>query len=919
MERERETRILETAFEECVLGHGRIVLVSGAVASGKTELLRVFTDRCAEGRGLVLAATASRADMEEPFGVVRQLLGSVPADAPGFDHFAPRDAAPGALRDAVAALLELSVTSPLVIVVDDIHFADRASMEWLLWLANRIRSEHVMLTLAESAYNWPVNADCRIELVRQAHFGRVRLAPLTVEGVSKVLSHHLGHEADDGIAVEVHRTTGGNQLLVRALVEDYFDSLDRDGEGAWQADESYGQAVLTCLRRSCPEVLEAARAMAVLETTGSTSRLAELLDREPHTVSRALQGLDTVGLVTGGRFRNPRARTAVYHDLAPDELTDLHTRAARLMCRDGNFVEAAEHLMSARCVNAGWAVAELRRAAEDALAEDDETAAVRYLEFALSVCGDPKESSRLRLRLLRTERRNDPEAADRHWPHLMEAHRAGLLDVPQTSYLLHLSMWHGRTREAAELIAGLCDLPTPPGEHAVSALTETEHWLRHAYPHFLPPGTKFAPRDTGRVAARPTGRKTQAAALLRSVLTEGPAAVERCGRVAEQILQGTPLSDDSIEPVASALQTLIFSDRLQLAAHWCDELLAEAADRQVGLWEALLAACRAEIAVRSGELAAAERYAARALSLIGTSGWGVVVGAPLGVLLRVSTAMGDFDSARAYMRKPLPEGTFQTRYGLEFLQARGHFYLATGRLKAALDDFRHCGELMTGWGIDAPGFIAWRNDLAEAYLRLGDTQSARRYAEEQIALDDARSSRARGVALRLLAAASRVRDRLPLLQESVEVLQECGAWLQLAQALHDLGCAYRTDGDVAKARMVSRRAAQLARECGAQQPSTPPAAKDPGEHLVVLPPREQRWLEPSTASGKVAETLTHSERKVAALASLGYTNREISAKLFITISTVEQHLTKVFRKLKVTRRTDLPVELELELAPPSVG
>ncbi|EST20025.1 hypothetical protein N566_28325, partial [Streptomycetaceae bacterium MP113-05] len=797
VERERETRFLETAFTECLREHGRIALISGAVASGKTELLRSFTDRCAAEGGLVLSATASRTDMEEAFGVARQLLDCVPADAPGLDEFAVNDVGPESARAACTALIELSMTAPLVIVVDDVHLADRASTDWLVQLAHRIRSERVMLTLAESAANWAMPSGCRIELVRQAHFRRMRLAPLTVGGVSEVLTRHLGPGAARSIASEVHRITGGNQLLVRALVEDYFDSLDHVGVGAWEVGESYRQAVLTCLHRSGPEVMEVARVMAVLDDGGSVRRIAQLLDRDPHAVTRALQGLDTVGLVTDGRFRHPEARVAVHDDLESGELTELHTRAARLMCKDGNFSEVAEHLVAARCVNTDWAVAELGRAAEEALEEDDEASAVRYLDFALSVCTDPEENAALRLRLLRAERRNDLEAVDRHWQPLMRAHRAGLLDATQTTSLLRVGMWHGRLRDGSELIDHLSRAAPPGSEPTEAVLTSTEHWLRHAFPHFLPRGAEFAP---GSPAVRPSGRRTQAAVLLSTLLTEGPEEDERCSRVAEQILQSTPVSDDSIEPLASALLTLTLSEQLPLAARWCEELLAEAERRRVVWWQAIFAACRAEIALRGGDLAEAERFAARALSLIGMSGWGVVVGAPLGMLLRVSTEMGDFDSARAYLRKPVPEGAFDTRYGLQFLRARGYFYLATDRLQAALEDFRYCADLMTCWGIDAPAFIPWRNDLAEVYLRLGDEPTARRYAEEQLALEGTRRTRAYGAALRLLAAMSPSRDRVALLQESVEVLQACGDRLALARALHDLGRAHQAAGEVGKAR-----------------------------------------------------------------------------------------------------------------------
>jgi DNA-binding CsgD family transcriptional regulator len=58
-----------------------------------------------------------------------------------------------------------------------------------------------------------------------------------------------------------------------------------------------------------------------------------------------------------------------------------------------------------------------------------------------------------------------------------------------------------------------------------------------------------------------------------------------------------------------------------------------------------------------------------------------------------------------------------------------------------------------------------------------------------------------------------------------------------------------------------------------------------------------------------AATLSDAERRVAGLAALGHTNREIANKLYVTISTVEQHLTKAYRKLNVTQRKDLPADL----------
>src|SRR5207302_2526588 len=99
----------------------------------------------------------------------------------------------------------------------------------------------------------------------------------------------------------------------------------------------------------------------------------------------------------------------------------------------------------------------------------------------------------------------------------------------------------------------------------------------------------------------------------------------------------------------------------------------------------------------------------------------------------------------------------------------------------------------------------------------------------------------------------------------------------------------------ARARTVLRRALHLAELCGATPLTRKIMAVDPSAGTPVP-------VEATT-------TLTRAERRVASLAMLGYTNREIAAKLYVTASTVEQHLTKIFRKLNVTGRGELPPAL----------
>ncbi|WP_079109102.1 helix-turn-helix domain-containing protein [Streptomyces griseoruber] len=137
------------------------------------------------------------------------------------------------------------------------------------------------------------------------------------------------------------------------------------------------------------------------------------------------------------------------------------------------------------------------------------------------------------------------------------------------------------------------------------------------------------------------------------------------------------------------------------------------------------------------------------------------------------------------------------------------------------------------------------------------------------------------MALRTRAAAAESAERTPLLERAVQALEISGDQFELSAALAELSAAHGALGDPAQARTADRRARHLSRVSG-----TAPA--QPGD-----------------------DELSEAERRVAELAACGLTNREIGQKLFITVSTVEQHLTKVYRKLGVRRRMELADLLEL--------
>jgi DNA-binding CsgD family transcriptional regulator len=172
-------------------------------------------------------------------------------------------------------------------------------------------------------------------------------------------------------------------------------------------------------------------------------------------------------------------------------------------------------------------------------------------------------------------------------------------------------------------------------------------------------------------------------------------------------------------------------------------------------------------------------------------------------------------------------------------------------------------------------------------------------AAEQLELARAFGApRALGEALRAAALVRGGADALALLDEAVSVLGGSGAPLSLAHALADHGAALREAGRRRESREPLQRALQLAERCGAAA-----LARHARAALSAGGGRPP----PTEVTGVAA--LTPSERRVAALAAGGLTNRRIAQTLFVTEKTVEIHLTNAYRKLGIRTRWQLPEKL----------
>ncbi|MEV4176754.1 AAA family ATPase [Nonomuraea sp. NPDC049709] len=888
--------LLRGLLDEAVAGRGRIAVVTGAIATGKSHLLYGLTEHAFDHGALPLTATGSLAERDVPLGVLSQLVHNTPmmeqhrtvtlsllqegarAQLAGetLDHVDVQ------IVDALCTvLLELSERCPLLIVVDDAHHADRASQLCLSYLARRVKYAKVMLLFGTPDHHPNQHFLLHSDLLRQPHCRQVRLTHLSAEGVARRVAERAGRETADRYAARCHELSGGNRLLVDALVEDY--------QAGGAPGDRYGDAVLTCLHRADPDLLLVARGLAVLDEPGS---VAQLLGENETATAQAVQALTRAGLLAGGRFRHESARSAVLSTLDAQDRAHLHRRAAELTYHEGAAVTVvADHLLLGGRADDAWALSILEEAAGQALRDGAVEPAIEYLKLAWQGCGDERRRARIATKLVRAKWRINPSTPAGHLAELTEALHKGHLGGGDAVVLAKALLWHGHTDDARDVLNHLKELGELDRE-GLAELAVARAWLRGACPTFLPHLPELSEEEAGGAAhSLSASRRIDSANALVRALAEGPRP--ETAATAERVLRGSRLDEMSMDTVESALLTLTYSGRADRAAPWCDAFIEEAASRHAPSRQARLSAIRAEIGLRRGEPAAAARDARRALELIPPASWGVAVGGPLGALLLAGAAMSRHDDYLLHVSQPVPEAMLETRFGLLYLYGKARFTLMAGQAEQALRDLRLCGELTARWKLDSPEFIAWRVDAAEALVRLGEPEEARLLAEEEMARCHGRSKRVHGMAMRVLAATAESRHRIMLLRRSAELVQAGGDGYELARTLFDLVAAYHANGEYRRGGMLARRARALAEECHADGLSQALSPGEPADDGVT----------------GVQPILSDAERRVAALAADGYSNRDISAKLYITVSTVEQHLTRVYRKLNVSRRADLPAKL----------
>ena len=925
-DREDDLVALDAALTEAVGGTGGVLLIEGPAGIGKTALLEALRRRAGTARMTVLTARGGELERGFGFGIVRQLLegaligaddaerdrllaGAARLAEPVFTDVAAAeetgDVAFATLHGLYWLVANVAERAPLLLAIDDAQWADEPSLRFLLHLAHRLAGLPVVVALTVRADADRHRADLG-SLMLEARPPVLRPRPLGETAVARLVRDSLGDDANTQLCRACAYATGGNPFLLSELLGEFrrdarpANAIDPQAVNRL-APERIAAAVLLRVSRLDPQAPALARAVAVLGEHARLTMCAELAGMEVRKASTLAAGLVDLAVLVGGeplRFVHPIVRTAIYNDLSATEQADLHARAAKLLADQRADPGAiAVHLIATPPSGDGHVVAMLREAARSALAGGAPDTAAAHLRRALE--SHPPRWIDQRCSLSSGMPNTSSAIPPRPDISVKPARRRAI----HSSARGHSWRWRGRPpgpprqREQLPLYEWAAEEVRPHDRELALQLDAAKLGALLLNPD-LP--VKFED-EADRFADLPA--LTAAECLLRSfvarrALEGGPIAT--AGDLAEEAAAHPALVSQGGHPLWRTNVTicLVEAERYEVAEHILSRAVRHAERNGSLQWFSRALWLRGLARHRRGDLRGAEADARASVDILGTMDYTKTPG--LCVVIDSLADQGRVNEGEALLGEHDMDGELAPNlFSVLLLLARGRLRAAAGndvQARADLEEALRWIRFSRGlWPQACDACVA----LVPVLRNLGDDDAARAAAEQAMQAATASQSRRRlGGALRVAGLLEGGKRGLELLRQAADELAESPALLWRAQAFVDLGAALRRDVQAVSARPVLRDGMELAHRCGAT-----PLADRAEEELRAAGGRPRR------RAGVGADALTTSERRVAELAAVGTSNKEIAQSLFVTLRTVEMHLSNAYSKLEIRSRHELATAL----------
>jgi len=895
--RQREHAVLDRVLEAARDGHGGVLAVYGEPGVGKTALLESAIGARADFR--VARTVGVEGEMELAFAALQQLC------SPSLDL---QEHLPQHQREALEVALGLSAgrapnpflvglavldllseaaeQQPLFCLVDDAQWLDDASARVLAFVARRLLAERIVMVFA-----------AREPLGALHGFAQLQVEPLGHRDARALLDSVLPARLDERVLEQIVAETRGNPLALLELPRGLTPAQLAGGFGLPGAlpltariEQSFERR-LARLPRNARRLL----LLAAAEPGGDPAlmwRAGELLGI-PESAADIVESEGLLVLGPQVAFRHPLVRSAVYAAVEPNERRDIHRALAEATDPKLDPDRRAWHRAQAAVGPDEDVAAELERSAARAHARGGVAAVAAFLERAAALTPEPAHRARRLLAAAAAKR----DAGDLDGAlGLLERIEAGTLDelgeVRIDLLRAQIASEQRRSDDAGRLFLGAAsrlerldpelaretylealggamasDVQVVGGPSAVAAAA------RAGPPATVPPRTVDVLLDA--FAIRLTDGFAPAATTLAQAL-EHLLALEISSEGADRWLSLSGLRDSNI--VAEEL--------------WDDEAMHLLAGRQVQAARDVGALGHLQFALSflarthmlAGELIESGQLIDEARAIAEATGNPPLVSAPM----ILAAWRGQESQASELIEASFEEAARRGWTSNDY--ARCVLYNGLGRHEEARD---------AAWKAMEPDPIGYGTllvpELAEAAARTGDRarlEFAFEWLSERTGVIS--SGWLTGIGARVSALLSEGETAEALYRESIAQLSRTRVRLELARTHLLYGEWLRRERRRIDAREHLRTALEAFTAMGAEAF----AARAEREMLATGERARKRTV---TAS----DELTPQEVQISRLVAEGHTNREIAAQLFISPSTVEYHLHKMFRKLRVKSRTQL--------------
>ncbi|MEU7801378.1 AAA family ATPase [Micromonospora arborensis] len=930
--RHRELSTLRDSLGRARAGEPTTVLVGGEAGVGKTRLLEEFTGWATDGEARVLVgqclelgeaglpfapfAAALRAVLrvdgpevfagyEAEFARLVPELGrtalAAPSAAPVGD--APR----GYLFDLVAELFQrLADARPLVLLIEDLHWADRSTRDLIGFLVRAARPGRLLLVCTYRTDELQRGHPLRPFLAELDRVRGVERVELGRDGTGAILADLLGAEPPARAVDDVHKRTQGNPFFIEEL------AVAGDPIGCAALPETLRDLLLARVDRLPEPAQRVLRIAAAGGTRFAHDLLAEVAGLAEVELEDALRAAVAAQLVVADpdgdyEFRHALVREAVHDELLPGEHARLHARFAaaieaqpHLVAAGRSPAEIAHHWYAAHDHPRALVAA---RAAACAAAERYAYAEQRrLLERALELWELVPDAATLlgmdHLALL--EQTLDAAITAGDFSRAITLTRAGLAEVDAEAAPLRAARLLGQRGrllallgksdgseelgEAYRLAAG-----GPAGVERVRLLADIATYL-----------VKIDPGQASRVAAEASatavalGEKLALLPTRIALLCRGEGNLERG---LTELAEAEAVARAAGDTPALVLAKVFRSDVLCELGRYAES--AEAAEagaaeaRRVGISRstgAYLLSNRAEALIALGRWDDAEAVCAEAarIDLSGVTGlhW-LQLGAGLRLARAHPGADELVDRALAFLSRPFLWPNLRLplhELGVEAALAADDKIEAVRAARVAVADERLPQLPREGWPV--------LSAVARTAARVGDRELAAAVAA--LAADlPARHPAARAHAAQVTALLAVGDQALPAWRAAVDAWRADGQPYPLGRALLALAESAAAAGERDEVSAAVTEAAEIARRLGA----TPLA-----ETAATLARRV--GLRGAGQGGAGAELLTSREREVLRLVAEGHSNSRIAERLFISPKTASVHVSRIIAKLGVTNRVE---------------